>query len=255
MLIATWNINSIRARETRLLDWLQSRQPDVLCLQELKAPEQEFPFESLQQYGYYAAVFGQKTYNGVAILARSEPEDVESGFGDDTDDVQARFIAATVDGVRILSAYVPNGERVRSEKYIYKINWLYRLRTYLKDHTLLTGPVAICGDLNIAPEERDIANPDAWEGSVLFNPDVRAEFRSLLSMGFMDTFRLHEAESGYYSWWDYRNRGFERNDGLRIDHILVSRELSPQCTAARIDREAREGEKPSDHAPVLAVFD
>ena len=172
MLIATWNINSIRARETRLLDWLQSRQPDVLCIQELKAPEQEFPFESLQQYGYYAAVFGQKTYNGVAILARSEPEDVESGFGDDTDDVQARFIAATVDGVRILSTYVPNGERVRSEKYIYKINWLYRLRTYLKDHTLLTGPVAICGDLNIAPEERDIANPDAWEGSVLFNPDV-----------------------------------------------------------------------------------
>jgi len=255
MIIATWNVNSIRARETRLLDWLRSRRPDVLCVQELKATERDFPFEALRQSGYYAAVFGQKTYNGVAILARSEPEDVERGFCDDVDDVQARFIAATVNGVRVLSAYAPNGEQVRSEKYIYKMNWFSRLRSYLKDRTLLTGPVAICGDLNMAPEERDIANPDAWEGSVLFNPDMRAEFRDLLSMGLVDTFRLHEAVSGHYSWWDYRNRAFERNDGLRIDHILVSRALGSRCTAARIDREARKGKKRSDHAPVLAVFD
>ena len=255
MIIATWNVNSIRAREERLLDWLQNQQPDVLCVQELKTMESSFPFESLRQSGYHAAVFGQKTYNGVAILARSELEDVECGFNDGVDDVQARFIAATVDGVRVLSVYAPNGASVDSDKYTYKMNWFHRLRTYLKESELLTGPVAICGDLNIAPEERDVANPEVWEGSVVYNPDMRAEFRDLISMGLIDTFRLHEATSGHYSWWDYRNLGFPRNDGLRIDHILASQSLAPRCTAARIDRGARKGKKPSDHAPVLAVFD
>jgi exodeoxyribonuclease-3 len=255
MIIATWNVNSIRARQQRVLAWLQSQRPDVLCLQELKVTDEEFPREPFQQIGYQAAVFGQKTYNGVAILALSRPQDVERGFNDEVEDAQARFIAATVDGVRILSAYAPNGEETGSEKYAYKQNWFYRLRTHLKDRKLLTGPVALCGDLNIAPEERDVADPDKWEWSVLFNADMRAEFRDLLSLGLVDAFRLHHRESGCYSWWDYRDLGFPRNDGLRIDHILVSEALRRRCADAHIDREARQGEKPSDHAPVLAVFD
>lgn len=255
MIIATWNVNSIRARRQRVLAWLQSERPDVLCLQELKVTDDEFPRESFQNVGYRAAVFGQKTYNGVAILSRSEPQDIERGFNDDVEDSQARFIAATVDGVRILSAYAPNGEEMGSEKYAYKLNWFYRLRTYLKDRKLLKGPMALCGDLNIAPEERDVADPDKWDWSVLYNADMRTEFRDLLSSGLVDVFRLHHRESGCYSWWDYRDQGFPRNDGLRIDHILVSEALRRRCTNARIDREARKGEKPSDHAPVLAVFD
>lgn len=255
MLIATWNVNSIRAREERLLQWLESRQADVICIQELKAIDEAFPFDVVRQAGYYAAVYGQKTYNGVAILARTEPTDVERGFGDSVDDPQARFIAATVEGIRVLSAYVPNGAEVRSDKYAYKLAWLRRLNAYLKDHDLLLGSVVLCGDINIAPEAHDVANPEAWEGSVLFNPEMRARFRELLDLGLVDTFRLHRSEGGYYSWWDYRNLAFPRNDGLRIDHIFATRPLTDRCTEALIDREERKGKKPSDHVPVLAVFD
>lgn len=254
MKIATWNVNSIRAREERLLKWLAKQQPDVLCLQELKVVEEVFPFKTLRQAGYTAAVYGQKTYNGVAILARAEPTDVERGFGDGVDDPQARFMAATVAGVRIISAYVPNGGEVGSEKYAYKLEWLRRLKTYLKDRGRLSGPLALCGDFNIAPEERDVATPDLWEGSVLFNPEMRDQFRELLELGLVDTFRLHHVEAGLYSWWDYQRLAFPRNDGLRIDHILATHSLTDRCTEALIDREERKGQKPSDHAPVIAVF-
>jgi len=254
MKIATWNVNSIRAREERLLKWLATQQPDVVCLQELKVVEEAFPFEALRKAGYHAAVYGQKTYNGVAILARTEPTDVERGFGNGVDDPQARLIAATVNGVRIVSAYVPNGAEVGSDKYAYKLEWLQRLKTHLKDRDRLSVPLALCGDFNIAPEPRDVADPELWEGTVLFNPEMREQFRGLLELGLVDTFRRHHAEGGFYSWWDYRQLGFQRNDGLRIDHILAARSLADRCTEALIDREERKGAKPSDHAPVVAVF-
>lgn len=254
MLIATWNVNSIRAREERLLKWLNRRQPDVVCVQEVKVIEKAFPFDALHQAGYYAAVYGQKAYNGVAILTRTEPTDVERGFGDGVEYAQARFIAATVEGIRILSAYVPNGSEVGSDKYDYKLKWLRRLNAYLKDCDLLSDSLVLCGDINIAPEERDVANPEAWEGTVLFNPEMRTHFRELLDLGLVDTFRLHQSKGGHYSWWDYRRLAFPRNDGLRIDHILATRSLANRCTEALIDREMRKGTKPSDHAPVLAVF-
>jgi exodeoxyribonuclease-3 len=255
MKIATWNVNSIRAREERLLNWLAKQQPDVVCLQELKVTDDAFPFEALRQAGYYAAVCGQKTYNGVAILARTEPTEVERGFGDGVEDPQARFIAATVAGVRIASVYVPNGGEVGTDKYAYKLDWLRRFKAYLKARHRLSGPLVLCGDFNIALEERDVANPDLWEGTVLFNPEMRDQFREFLELGLVDTFRLHHTEAGLYSWWDYRQLGFPRNDGLRIDHILATRSLADRCTTALIDREERKGAKPSDHAPVIAVFD
>jgi exodeoxyribonuclease-3 len=255
MKIATWNVNSIRARQERLLNWLIQHQPDVLCLQELKVTEDDFPVEALHNLGYYAAVYGQKTYNGVAILARMEPAHLERGFGDGAEDPQARFIAATVNGIRIVSLYVPNGAEVGSEKYAYKLEWLRRLRTYLQDGDRPARPLVLCGDFNIAPESRDVANPEAWEGSVLFNPEMRDQFRQLLDSGFADIFRSRQLDSGYYSWWDYRQLGFPRNDGLRLDHILATTSLAGGCIDAFIDREERKGPKPSDHAPVVAVFD
>lgn len=255
MKIASWNVNSIRARQERLLRWLAEQQPDIVCLQELKVTEERFPFEALHEAGYRAAVYGQKAYNGVAILARTELTDVERGFGDREEETQARLIAVTVDDLRVLSVYVPNGAEVGSEKYAHKLRWLDRLKRYLKGCDLPERPLVMCGDFNIAPEARDVAHPDAWEGTVLFNPEMRAAFCELLDLGLIDTFRKHEDRGGFYSWWDYRRLAFVRNDGLRIDHILATPSLADRCTAAWIDREARKGPKPSDHAPVIAVFD
>lgn len=255
MLIATWNVNSVRAREERLLRWLEGKQPDVLCLQELKTLEEGFPFEAVADAGYQAAAYGQKTYNGVAILARTAPADVIRGFGGGDDDPQARLIAATVEGVRIISAYVPNGSTVGSEKYEYKLAWLERLGAYLERLDLADDPVVLCGDINIAPEERDVNRPEEWQGTVLFNDEMRAQFQGLLDLGLVDTFRLHRPEEGLYSWWDYRQLGFPRNNGLRIDHILASRATAERCFDAAIDRDERKGQKPSDHAPVLAWFE
>ena len=255
MLIATWNVNSVRAREERLLRWLENFQPDALCLQELKTPEEAFPFEAVHQVGYEAAVLGQKTYNGVAILAKTQPEDVELGFGDDIDDPQARCIAATVNGVRVVSVYVPNGSTVESDKYVYKRLWLDRLVTYIEERELTADSFALLGDFNIVAEARDAKHPDEWEGSVLFNPEMRERFQALLDLGMVDAFRRCRDEDGLYSWWDYRQLGFPKNNGLRIDHILVSEDLAGRCTDARVDREERKGQKPSDHAPVLVELD
>jgi exodeoxyribonuclease-3 len=251
MLIATWNVNSVRAREERLLRWLETNQPDALCLQELKTEEDAFPFDAVREVGYETAVLGQKTYNGVAILAQREPEDVELGFGDDIDDPQARCIAATVGGIRIVSIYVPNGSTIESDKYAYKRLWLDRLVTYIEERELTGGPFALLGDFNIVPEERDVNRPGEWEGTVLYNPEMRQRFQELLGLGLVDAFRRCRDEDGLYSWWDYRQLGFPKNNGLRIDHILVSADLAERCTGARIDRDERKGQKPSDHAPVI----
>ena len=254
MLLATWNINSIRAREERLLAWLDSRQPDVVCLQELKCTEEQFPHEAIASAGYQAAVHGQKTYNGVAILAKNEIEDVTTGFADGGDDSQARVIAATTGGARIISVYVVNGKQIDSDKYAFKLEWLERLERYLAAQDL-EGPLAICGDYNIAPEERDVSKPERWQDGVLFNPDLSARFSGLLQLGLVDTFRTHHEEGGLYSWWDYRMLAFPKNNGLRIDHILATRTLAGCSTDAWVDRDERKGQKPSDHAPVITEFD
>ena len=233
--------------------WLESRQPDVVCLQELKCTDDQFPYDVVEAAGYRAAVHGQKTYNGVAILAKSTIDDVTTGFDDGGDDSEARLIGGTVDGVRIVSAYVVNGKRIDSDKYAFKLAWLDRLEQFAARHDL-SAPLAICGDYNIAPDERDVEKKEAWEGGVLYNEDLTARFRSLIDLGLVDTFRTHHQEGGLYSWWDYRMLAFPKNNGLRIDHILATPALAATSTDAWVDRDERKGEKPSDHAPVLTEF-
>jgi exodeoxyribonuclease III len=254
--IATWNVNSIRARLERLLRWLEREAVDILCLQELKASDEEFPALELQALGYHAAVFGQKTYNGVAILAREKPRDVERGFGPGTDhgDGQARLIAATVADVRVLCAYFPNGGDVGSEKWAYKLSWMRRLGAHLGRRYDPEQPLALCGDFNVAPEERDVYDPASWRNSVLFHPEVRAALDDVAAFGLEDVFRRHREEGGLYSWWDYRMLAFPKGRGLRIDHIYATRQLAGRSRDASIDREERKGKQPSDHAPVIASF-
>jgi exodeoxyribonuclease-3 len=239
--LATWNVNSVRAREERLLRWLEANRPDALCLQELKVTEDGFPALSLGSLGYRAAVHGQKTYNGVAVLSKTEPSDVERGFGDGGDDAQARLVAARVGGVHVVSAYVPNGAGVGSDKWAYKLDWLRRLRAWLDRRFAKGDLVALCGDFNVAPEARDVCDPEAWESSVLFHPEARAALEHVRAWGLVDAFRLHHEEGGLYSWWDYRMLAFPKNRGLRIDHVFLSEPLAARCRAARIDRNERKG--------------
>jgi exodeoxyribonuclease-3 len=254
--IATWNVNSIRARRERLLRWLEREAVDVLCLQELKVSDEEFPALDLQALGYHSAVFGQKTYNGVAILARERPRDVERGFGapDGEEDEQARLIAGTVAGVRVLCAYFPNGGSLGSEKWSYKLSWMTRLRAHLDRRYDPDQPLALCGDFNVAPEARDVHDPAVWEGSVLFHPEARAALRDVAGFGLEDVVRRHHEEGGLFSWWDYRMLAFPKGRGLRIDHIYTTRTLADRSRDAFIDRDERKGELPSDHAPVVASF-
>jgi len=252
--IATWNVNSIRARLERALAWLEKQQPDVVCLQELKATDEAFPLEPLREAGYHCAVFGQKTYNGVAVLSRVEPESVERGLSDEADDPQARLIAATIKGTHILSAYVPNGDVVGSEKYAYKLAWMERLRDHLERRFSPSDPLVLCGDFNVARDDKDVARPEEWGNSVLCHADAREALERIREWGFTDVFRKHHPEGGIYSWWDYRAGAFHRNDGLRLDHIFATEPVANRCTAAEVDRDERKGTKPSDHAPVIAAF-
>jgi exodeoxyribonuclease III len=256
MKIATWNVNSVRVREPRLLAFLAREQPDVLCLQELKVVDADFPMEAVNAAGYDAVTFGQKTYNGVGILAKkgAPMTNVSRTFEDDVDDPQARVIAADVMGVRVVSIYVPNGGDVDSDKWAYKKSWLKRLHAYAGTRLSLDGKVAICGDINVAPETRDVAKPDRWKNSVLFHPEMTAEFQGLLGLGLVDTLRLHHEGEGPHTWWDYRMLAFPKGDGLRIDHIFASKTLAASCTEVRVDRDERKGAQPSDHAPVVATF-
>lgn len=254
MKVATWNVNSLRVRLDRVCAWLEAQAPDVLCLQELKLAESAFPVAELEARGYHAAVFGQKTWNGVAILARRPPEDVRRGFSDGPDDGHARLVSARVDGVRVLSAYFPNGGSVGSEKWAYKLAWMERLRAELEKHYDPGEPLLVCGDMNVAPDDRDVENPDQWKDTVLCHPDARAGLARVCEWGLRDTLRLHHEQGGLYSWWDYQRLAFPRNDGLRIDLVLASAPMAARCRAASIDRNARKGKQPSDHAPVLAEF-
>jgi exodeoxyribonuclease-3 len=252
--LATWNVNSIRVRKERVLAWLTVQRPDVLCLQETKVTDEVFPHADCAALGYRVALSGQRTYNGVAILARTALKDVVRCFDDGEDEADARFLAATVGQVRVICVYVPNGQVVGSERFAYKLRWLRRLRWYLDRYHSPQDLLALCGDFNVAPEPRDVHDPDAWADTVLFHPDARTAFNELIAWGLRDAIRLHHQEGGLYSWWDYRQLAFPRNHGLRIDHVLVTAPLAAQCTGARIDRDARKGQGASDHAPVVAEF-
>jgi exodeoxyribonuclease-3 len=255
MKLACWNVNSVRARQERLLRWLGRHSPDVLCLQELKVEAEKFPADALRDAGYTAVVAGQKTYNGVAILARSDPTDVRRGLDDGVDDGQARFVSALVDGTRVINVYVPNGGEVGSDKWTYKLEWLGRLRRYLTERHDPQEPLILCGDFNVAPSDADVANPAAWQSGVLCHPDARAELEALLAWGLVDLFGREHQNGGIYSWWDYRGGAFSNDEGLRIDLILATEPVADLCAETLIDREEREGPSPSDHAPVVAIFD
>ncbi len=255
MRLATWNVNSLRVRLEQVRQWCHERRPDLLALQETKLEDAAFPADALRESGYHSLYAGQKTYNGVAILSRlpASPEDVVTalpGF----DDPQRRLLAATYGDLRLINVYVPNGAAVGSDKFAYKLDWLARLHDFLAGELQHHDRLAVVGDFNIAPEDRDVHDPDLWEGSVLVSPPERNAFRELLDLGLHDAFRLFEQPEASYSWWDYRAGAFRRNLGLRIDHILISDALKQHCTACYIDREPRTWQRPSDHAPVVAEF-
>ncbi len=249
MRLAAWNVNSLKVRLPQLLEWLAERQPDVVCLQETKLEDHNFPKLALEAAGYEVAFSGQKTYNGVALLSRLGISDVLCG-NPHFPDVQKRLIAATVGGVRVICTYIPNGQSIGSDKYAYKLAWLAALAHWLREELAAYPLLALGGDFNIAPEDRDVHNPAAWIGQVLCSEPERAAFGSLLALGLKDSFRLFEQPEKSYSWWDYRMLGFQKNQGLRIDHILLSPALAERARAATIDRAMRKNKRPSDHAPV-----
>jgi len=251
MKLAAWNVNSLKVRLPQFLDFLATRQPDVVCLQETKLTDDNFPVAELKAAGYRVAFIGQKTYNGVAIVSRGELTDVSVGIPG-FEDEQKRVIAATLDGVRVVCVYCPNGQSLDSDKYPYKLAWFDALAAWLKDELARHPKLAMLGDYNVAPEDRDVHDPEAWKDCVLVSEPERERFRALLALGLKDSFRLFEQAEKSYSWWDYRMMGFRRNHGLRIDHILLSAPLAAACTAASIDRDMRKLERPSDHAPVVA---
>jgi exodeoxyribonuclease III len=249
--IATWNANSVRARMTHLTAWMKQNEPDLLALQETKVQDQDFPVEEISALGWSSTVAGQKSYNGVAVLSRRPVEVVATAIPD-FDDTQSRVLAVEYEGLLLLDLYVPNGASVGSEKYAYKLAWLDALNAWVCVLLQQYARVLIAGDFNIAPEDRDVHDPDAWRGKILCSDDERERLRSLLGLGFSDVFRRFDQPDGQFSWWDYRAGAFRRNHGLRIDLILASDEITRDVVGCVIDSEPRRWEKPSDHAPVVA---
>jgi exodeoxyribonuclease-3 len=251
MKIATWNVNSINARLPNVLAWLKENMPDVLLMQELKATEDKFPLMDFSALGYHAAVFGQKSWNGVAILSKHEITDVKKGLpGDDTDET-ARYIEATVAGLRVASIYLPNGNPVDSEKYPFKLKWMDRLAAHVKSLLREEKPLVLGGDYNIIPEDRDCYNPKVWQEDALFRPESRRRFRTLLNLGLTDAFRVHNQEAQQYSFWDYQGGSWPQNLGIRIDHFLLSPQSADLLQSCTIDAGPRGQEKASDHTPVV----
>jgi len=252
--VVSWNINSLRKRQDRFYVWLQETAPDVVCLQETKCTDEQFPELALRSIGYHSAFHGQKSYNGVAILAKTELRDVRAALSSEVKDPQARVIAATSDKLRIFSIYAPNGQALGSPAYDYKLQWYARLRNCLQQNEDLARALLVCGDFNVAPEDRDVHDPALWRGAIMCSDGERAAFRHLCEAGLSDTLRLHHQESDLFTWWDYRMLSFPKNRGLRIDAILASKDLASRCADAGIDREMRKGKEPSDHAPIWAEF-
>jgi exodeoxyribonuclease III len=249
--LATWNVNSITARLPIVLRWLAEARPDVLCLQEIKCTDERFPVESFLELGYHSTVFGQPTYNGVAILSLRAGTDAQRGFPGDDKSAHARLLALTVGDLRIVNVYIPNGAFVGSDKYLFKLEWMRRLREFLDSNYSAGERVLLCGDFNVAPEDRDVHNPKLWQGRILFSEPEKDALDEIKKWGFVDAYRLHNSEGGQFSWWDYRAGAFRRNLGLRIDHVWVSPPVARKCTAALIDKEPRGWERPSDHTPVI----
>ena len=253
MKIATWNVNSMNVRLPHVLEWLQSHEPDVLVLQEIKQLTEKFPVDALAEPGYASIANGQKTYNGVAVICRTDPADAVFDLPG-LDDPQRRVLGATVDGVRVIDLYVPNGQAVGSEKYDYKLGWLAALREFLEDQLAQHDKLVVLGDFNIAPADEDVYDPEKWGEDILCSPLERQALGALLDLGLTDVFRKFEQPEKAFSWWDYRAAGFRRNAGLRIDLILTSAAMTAACTASYVDKEPRAWERPSDHAPVVAEF-
>lgn len=254
MKLATWNVNSLRVRLPHVLQWLADNPVDALCLQETKLTDDKFPIAEIEAAGYQVAFTGQKTYNGVAILSKHPMTDVVKNIPE-FEDEQQRVIAVTLNGVRVICVYIPNGQSVDSDKYQYKLRWLNGLQQWLSGECKSHPKLALLGDYNIAPEDRDVHDPVAWQGSVLVSDPERDAFQRMLDLGLKDAFRLHEQPEKIFSWWDYRQMAFRRNMGMRIDHILLSDALASACTSCVIDKAPRKLEQPSDHTPVIATIE
>lgn len=251
MKIASWNVNSLKVRLPQLLDWLAANQPDIVGLQETKLTDDNFPVDAIEAAGYHVVYAGQKTYNGVALISRTPAADVVTDLPG-LDDPQRRVMAASYGALRVLNVYIPNGQDVGTEKYAYKLDWLEKLIAYVQAQTAEHPQFVLMGDFNIAPEDRDVHDPEAWRDKILCSAPERDAFQRLLAAGMHDSFRLFEQEPNSFSWWDYRAAGFRRNLGLRIDHVLISEALQPLCRAAYVDKAPRKLERPSDHAPAVA---
>jgi exodeoxyribonuclease III len=254
MKIATWNVNSLKVRLPQVLDWLATAQADILCLQETKTIDENFPVDDIGAAGYHVVFSGQKTYNGVAIISKEEAADIVTDVPG-LEDPQRRILGATIAGIRILNLYVVNGQEVGSEKYAHKLHWLDKVTTHISEQLQQFERLVVLGDFNVAPDDRDVYDPEAWHERILCSTPERAALQRILDLGLADTFRLFEQEEQSYSWWDYRAAGFRRNHGLRIDLVLASKALADSCRACTIDKEPRRLERPSDHTPVIAEFD
>ena len=255
MKIATWNVNSIIVRLPHVLEWAKTNRPDVLCLQEIKCRDDKFPADCFRDLGYAVEVFGQPTYNGVAILSLSRVSDVQKGFPDNPADAHCRLMAATVGDLRVVNVYIPNGSEVGSDKFRYKLEWFARLRKFFDECCEPGQPLVLCGDFNVAPEDRDVHDPKLWAGKIMCSEPERAALRAVEDWGLVDVFREHHEDSGVFTWWDYRGGAFPKNHGLRIDHVWATEPLAETSTAVWVDKQPRELERPSDHAPVVAEFD
>lgn len=254
MKVVTWNVNSVQSRLSRILDFLQREEPEVLCLQEIKCLEEKFPFFEIEKLGYHCAVLGQKTYNGVAFISRSELSGIEKGMNIPEFDKEARLISARLGQLRLVNVYVPNGQTLDSEKYQFKIEWLKSFNTYLERLFKNDKNVILCGDFNIAPDDLDVCDPKAWNNSVLTSDTERKSLQKIMDLGFLDLFREKHKTLQLFSWWDYRQNAFSRNHGLRIDLILGTSSLCSELEDIYIDSNERRGSQPSDHAPVVAIF-
>ncbi len=252
--IATWNVNSLKVRLEQLINWLDKNQPDIIAIQETKTEDHNFPLEQINSINYHAIFAGQKAYNGVAILSKIPATNIEVSFLNDPKE-QKRVISANYNDIRVINIYIPNGESISSEKYIYKLDWLDKFIIHVKQQLKQNEKLIILGDFNIAPEDEDVYDPTVWQGQVLFSEPERAELKKLISLGLNDTFRLFPQEPASFTWWDYRAAAFRRNMGLRIDHILASHKMSQICKSCVVDKAQRKVERPSDHAPVMAEFD
>lgn len=255
MKIATWNVNSINIRMPQLTAWLETAQPDVVCFQETKCVDENFPADALKAAGYESAFMGQKSYNGVAIISKFPITDVQRNFLDDDDDSPKRMIAGTVNGVRIVNTYIPNGTELGTDKFTFKLDWLLRLRRYFDTDCSSENDVLLCGDFNVAMEDLDVWSVPQWEGKLHFTIPERAAMYNVKQWGFVDLFRRLNGSAQEFSWWNYREGAWQRNRGLRIDYIWTSPSLAEKCTSCVIDKSPRSQEKPSDHAPVIAEFD